>query len=124
MNNVTLIGRLTADPELNYTNSQTAVCKFTLAVNRNGKEGADYLRIVVWGKNGENCKQYLSKGSQCAVHGRIETGSYKNRDGATIYTTDIIADNVEFLSPKKEERSPQVDDFLGRFEGVNDGMPF
>ena len=102
MNSVVLIGRLTRDVELSYTsNTQTAVARFTLAVNRprrNGEDqGADFIRIVVWGKQGERCGQYLHKGRQVAVSGRIETGSYKNRDGATVYTTDVIADNVEFL---------------------------
>jgi single-strand DNA-binding protein len=102
MNSVVLIGRLARDPELSYTPStQTAVCHFTLAVDRprrNGEErGADFLRITVFGRQAENCDRYLSKGRQAAVHGRIETGSYKNREGVTVYTTDIIADNVEFL---------------------------
>ncbi|MBQ6456593.1 MAG: single-stranded DNA-binding protein [Mogibacterium sp.] len=102
MNSVVLIGRLARDPELSYTPStQTAVCRFTLAVDRPRRQGedrgADFLRITVFGRQAENCDRYLSKGRQAAVHGRIETGSYKNRDGVTVYTTDIIADNVEFL---------------------------
>jgi single-strand DNA-binding protein len=102
MNSVVLIGRLARDPELSYTPStQTAVCHFTLAVDRprrSGEDrGADFIRITVFGKQAENCDRYLSKGRQAAVHGRIETGSYKNREGVTVYTTDIIADNVEFL---------------------------
>ncbi len=102
MNSVVLIGRLARDPELSYTPStQTAVCHFTLAVDRprrNGEDrGADFLRITVFGRQAENCDRYLAKGRQAAVHGRIETGSYKNREGVTVYTTDIIADNVEFL---------------------------
>ena len=102
MNSVVLIGRLARDPELSYTPStQTAVCHFTLAVDRPRRQGedrgADFLRITVFGRQAETCDRYLSKGRQAAVHGRIETGSYKNRDGVTVYTTDIIADNVEFL---------------------------
>ena len=102
MNSVVLIGRLARDPELSYTpNTQTAVCKFTLAVDRPRRQGedqgADFLRITVFGKQAETCDRYLSKGRQAAVHGRIETGSYKNREGVTVYTTDIIADRVEFL---------------------------
>ncbi len=102
MNSVVLIGRLARDPELSYTaNTQTAVCHFTIAVSRprrNGEDqGADFLRVTVFGRQAENCDRYLAKGIQCAVHGRIETGSYKNREGVTVYTTDIIADNVEFL---------------------------
>ena len=102
MNSVVLIGRLARDPELSYTpNTQTAVCHFTLAVDRPRRQGedrgADFLRITVFGRQAENCDRFLAKGRQAAVHGRIETGSYKNREGVTVYTTDIIADNVEFL---------------------------
>ena len=102
MNSVVLIGRLTRDPELSYTsNTQTAVCHFTLAVDRPRRQGedrgADFLRVTVFGRQAENCDRFLSKGRQAAVHGRIETGSYKNREGVTVNTVDIIADNVEFL---------------------------
>ena len=102
MNSVVLIGRLTRDPELSYTPSQTAVCHFSIAVDRprrNGEDqGADFIRITVWGRQAETCDRYLSKGRQVAVLGRIQTGSYKNREGATVYTTDVVADRVEFLS--------------------------
>ena len=102
MNSVVLIGRLTRDPELSYTpNTQTAVCRFTLAVDRPRRQGedqgADFIRITVWGKQAETCDRYLSKGRQVAVLGRIQTGSYKNREGVTVYTTDVVADRVEFL---------------------------
>ena len=102
MNSVLLIGRLARDPELSYTPSnQTAVCKFTIAVDRprrNGEDaGADFIRITVWGRQAETCDRYLSKGRQVAVQGRIQTGSYKNREGVTVYTTDVVADRVEFL---------------------------
>ena len=102
MNSVILIGRLTRDPELTYTpNNQTAVTHFSIAVDRPGTQGrdrqADFIRITVFGKQAENCDRYLSKGRQVAVNGRIQTGSYKNREGQTVYTTDVIANNVEFL---------------------------
>ena len=102
MNSVILIGRLTKDPELSYgPNNQTAVCRFTLAVDkprRNGEDqGADFIRIIIWGRQAETCNRYLSKGRQAAVMGRIQTGSYKNREGVTVYTTDVVADRVEFL---------------------------
>ena len=102
MNSVVLIGRLARDPELSYTaNTQTAVCRFTIAVDRPRRQGedqgADFIRITVWGRQGETCDRYLSKGRQVAVMGRIQTGSYKNREGVTVYTTDIVADRVEFL---------------------------
>lgn len=99
MNSVVLIGRLARDPELTYTpNTQTAICRFTLAVNKIDKDkGADFIRITVWGKQAETCDRYLAKGDQAAVHGRISTGSYKDRNGETVYTTDVTADRVEFL---------------------------
>lgn len=117
LNKVILIGRLVRDPELRYTQSNQAVCTFTLAVDKNlskekredaeaaGRPTADFPRIIVWGKMGENASRYLFKGSQCAVDGRIQTGSYKdNESGKTVYTTDIIADRVEFLTRASEEK--------------------
>lgn len=102
MNSVVLIGRLTRDPEVRYTsNTQTAVCHFSIAVDRPRTQGreqtADFIRIAVFGRQAENCGRYLAKGRQVAIQGRIQTGSYKNREGQTVYTTDVIANNVEFL---------------------------
>ncbi|MGI6746773.1 MAG: single-stranded DNA-binding protein [Anaerovoracaceae bacterium] len=100
MNNVVLIGRLTRDPELRYIpESQNAVATFTLAVDRpfSKEKQADFIRITVFGKQAENCERYLAKGRLTAVQGRIQTGSYKNKEGVTVYTTDVIADRVEFL---------------------------
>lgn len=99
MNQVILIGRLANEPELRYTqDAQTAVCRFTLAVNRIKREDpADFIRITVWGKMAENCDRYLSKGRQVAVNGRIQTGSYTDRDGKKVYTTEVVATNVEFI---------------------------
>ena len=102
MNSVVLIGRLARDPELSYTaNTQTAMCRFTIAVDRPRRQGedqgADFIRITVWGRQAETCDRYLTKGRQVAVMGRIQTGSYKNREGVTVYTTDVVADRVEFL---------------------------
>lgn len=102
MNIVVLIGRLTADPELRQTQAGTAVAGFSLAINRgrdrDGNDlGADFPRVTVWGRQAENCSQYLHKGDQCAVSGRLQTGKYQNRSGDTVYTTDVIAKQVEFL---------------------------
>ena len=102
MNSVLLIGRLARDPELSYTpNTQTAVGRFTIAVDRPRRDGedqgADFIRITVWGRQAETCDRYLSKGRQVAVHGHIQTGSYKDRNGDTVYTTDVVAERVEFL---------------------------
>ena len=102
MNSVILIGRLARDPELRYTpNSQTAIAHITLAVDRPVQQGrerqADFIRVTVFGRQAETVERYLKKGRQVAVSGRIQTGSYQNRDGQTVYTTDVVADRVEFL---------------------------
>ena len=105
MNKVVLIGRLTRDPELRYTGSNTAVATFSLAVNRNftnqqGEREADFINIVVWRKQAENVKNYLSQGSQVAIEGRIQTRSYDDQNGQKRYVTEVVADNVEFLGSK------------------------
>ncbi len=110
MNHVVLIGRLTRDPELRYVaGSGTAVCQFTLAVDKQlsrekkqqfeqqGKPTADFIRIVVWGKQAENCANYLAKGRLVAAQGSINVSSYKNNAGETRYSTDVVANNVQFL---------------------------
>ena len=109
MNKVFLIGRLTRDPELRYTGSNTAVATFSLAVNRNftnasGEREADFINIVVWRKQAENVKKYVTKGSLIAVEGRIQTGSYE-KDGQRVYTTDVVADNVQFLESKAQSQN-------------------
>ena len=110
MNKVVLIGRLTRDPELRYTGSNTAVATFSLAVNRNftnqqGEREADFINIVVWRKQAENVKNYLSQGSQVAIEGRIQTRSYDDNNGQKRYVTEVVADNVEFLSSKNSSNS-------------------
>lgn len=116
MNNVTLIGRLTKDPEVRYTADQTAIAKFTVAVDRFGKEKqADFIPVTVFGKQAENCEKYLVKGRKVAIQGRIQTGSYENKEGKKVYTTDVVANTVEFIEwGAKEESVPegfaQVDD--------------
>ena len=144
MNSVVLIGRLTRDPELSYTpNTQTAVAHFSIAVDRprrNGEDaGADFIRITVFGKQAETCDRYLNKGRQVAVLGRIQTGSYKNRDGVTVYTTDVVADRVEFLGQGNsnagnapstnsfEDAEPVMggfDDLPDTFQAAEDDIPF
>ena len=105
MNRVFLIGRLTRDPELRYTGSNLPVATFSLAVNRNfsnqnGEREADFINIVVWRKQAENCKNYLKQGSQCAVEGRLQTRTYDDPNGQKRYITEVVADNVEFLGSK------------------------
>lgn len=99
MNSVVLIGRLTRDPEVRYTNSQLAVATFTLAVDRPmaKEKTADFIRITTFGKSAELCERFLSKGRLCGVQGRIQTGSYQTQNGETRYTTEVYADRVEFL---------------------------
>lgn len=125
MNNVTLIGRLCRDPELSYTTTGTAICKFTLAVDRPTRAGedktADFIRITVFNAQAENSNRYLKKGSKCAVNGRIQTGSYKDRDGKTVSTFDVIANNVEFLDSRAKEERPAE---RPAFTEVNEYPPF
>jgi single-strand DNA-binding protein len=104
MNRVVLVGRLTKDPELKYTQSGVAVVRFTLAVNRAfknaaGETEADFVSCQVWRKPAENVANYLKKGSLAGVDGRIQTGSYE-KDGVKVYTTEVVADSVQFLDPK------------------------
>ncbi len=107
MNKVFLIGRLTRDPELRYTGSNTPVASFSIAVNRNftnqsGEREADFINIVVWRKQAENIKNYLSQGSRVAIDGRIQSRSYDDQNGNKRYVTEVVADNVEFLDTKAE----------------------
>lgn len=124
MNHVVLIGRLTRDPEIRYTaNTQMAVATLTIAVDRPVKAGeekkADFPRIIIFGRQAENCERYLSKGSRIAVQGRIQTGQYKDKDGKTVYTTDVIADRVEFLEfGEKKEDAPSG------FSQLDEDIPF
>ena len=102
MNSVVLIGRLTRDPEVRYiSESQTAVATFTIAIDRPTRAGqekkTDFPRITVFGRQAENCERFLAKGRLVGIQGRIQTGSYTNKDGQTVYTTDVVADRVEFL---------------------------
>ena len=105
MNSVVLIGRLTRDPEVRYTaGTQMAVCTFTVAIDRPVRAGAekqtDFPRVTVFGKQAENCERFLAKGRLVGVQGRIQTGSYTNKDGQRVYTTDVVAENVEFAESK------------------------
>ena len=126
MNSVELIGRLTRDPDIRYTSgSQMAVATFTIAIDRPQKEGeekkADFPRITVYGRQAETCEKYLKKGRMVAIQGRIQTGSYQNKNGDTVYTTDVIANRVEFIDwgePKKK------DDQEDEFEELNEDSPF
>ena len=125
MNVVTLIGRLTSDPEVRYiSDTQTAVARFSVAISR-GKDkdgndkGADFPNVIVFGKQAENCERYLSKGKLVGIEGRIQTGSYE-KDGRKVYTTDVIANRVEFLEWDNKEKS----EIPSGFRAVEDECPF
>ena len=153
MNNLSLIGRLTKDPELRYTNSGIAVCRFTLAVDKvlskdkkmeaenKGQPTADFIGITAFGKTGELVSSYITKGQQLAVTGRIRTSSYDDKDGKRVFRTDVIADRVYFISNSNgnnsnndnnnngvnKEETPNYDDFgLGgdAFPLPDDDIPF
>ena len=111
MNKVILVGNLTKDPELATTNSGVSVCRFTLAVGRryqnaDGERETDFINIVVWRGQADNCHKYLKKGSKCCVIGQIQKRSYEANDGTKRYITEITADEVEFLTskPASEDR--------------------
>lgn len=112
LNRVILVGRLTRDPDLRYTaNGGVAVTRFTVAVNRKftnqqGEREADFINIVTWRALAENCGNYLKKGSLVAIEGRIQTRSYENQEGRTVYVTEVVADDVRFLSTGTS-RSPE-----------------
>lgn len=97
MNAVQLIGRLTKDPEIRYAEGQMAIARFTVAIDRpprDGKKEADFPNVVVFGKQAENCGKYTAKGKLIGIEGRIQTGSYTNKNGDKVYTTDVIANRV------------------------------
>ena len=105
MNKVVLVGRLTAKPELRYTASNTAFTRFSVAVNRNftnadGKRDADFINVVAWRKQAETISKYFDKGNLIALEGRLQTGSYDDKDGNKRYTVDVALDNFEFVESK------------------------
>src|SRR5690625_757288 len=111
INNVTLVGRLTRDVDLRYTPNGKAVANFGLAVNRpfknsNGENEADFINCQAWGKTAENLANYMKKGSQIGVVGRIQTRSYENNEGRTIYVTEVVTENIQFLESKKVANKP------------------
>lgn len=138
MNKIWILGRLTGDPILAYTEStQTAICKFTLAVDRNkagnnGQKETDFFRIVTFGKAAETHARYLSKGRQVSITGTVQTGQYRNKDGITVYTTDVLAEFIEYLgSPKnhgeRNQRSVEENkDVAAEFEtySADEAMPY
>lgn len=110
VNNVVLVGRLTKDVELKYTQSGMAVAKFILAVNRqfkkDGQPDADFIACTAFSKTAENLANFMRKGSQIGVIGNIQTGSY-DKDGTRVYTTDVICNNIQFLESRQEQQGGQ-----------------
>lgn len=154
MNKVLISGRLTADPEVRYSNSGDAIARYTLAVDRrfkkDGEQNADFIRCIVFGKGAEFAEKYLHKGTKMIIEGRIQTGSYKNKDGQTVYTTDVVVESQEFAESKvaqqqsQDQPKPKMenhntyygsnlkgtpasdlgDGFYDIPDGVEDGVPF
>jgi len=118
INTVVLVGRLTRDPELRYTTNNIANLRFTIAVNRqftnqNGERQADFINCVAWRAQAENMARFLKKGSLVGVEGRIETGSFQGQDGQMRYTTDVIANSVQFLEPRSAQAGGAQAEFGG-----------
>lgn len=146
MNKVIILGNLTKDPELNTTNNGISVCRFTLAVSRRfsnseGEREADFIPVIVWRGQAENCAKYLKKGSKACVTGSLQVRSYEAQDGSKRYSTEVVAEEVEFVSSKnnssddgdeqpqraKSEKGSKAEkaDKVSKFEPVDDDdLPF
>lgn len=128
MNSVQLIGRLTRDPEVRYTASQMAVATFSVAIDRPVKAGGerqtDFPRVTVFGKQAENCEKYLAKGRRVAVEGRLQTGSYQNKNGDTVYTTDVVANRIEFIDFKDNQKASKDNEIPDSFQAIDEDVPF
>ena len=125
MNNVTLMGRLTRDPELKYSQAGKAYCRFTVAINREfNREEADFINCLAFGKTAETIAEYLKKGRRIAIVGRIQTGNYENKNGDKVSTFEVVADKFEFVDSARSETSKKSysnnDDVLDD----NDDFPF
>lgn len=127
MNSAILCGRLTKDPEIKSTEKST-VARFTLAVDRRikteGQPEADFISCVAFGKTADFIGKYFHKGMKMLLDGRIQTGSYTNKEGAKVYTTDVIAESVEFAESKRTEQTQETNDFVNIPEGIDSELPF
>lgn len=124
MNNVVLIGRLTRDPELKYSQAGKAYCRFTVAVNRDfNKDEADFINCLAFGKTAETIAEWLGKGRRIALQGRIQTGSYQNSNGDTVYTTEVVADRFEFIDSQNENSKKSYSNNNNVLDD-NDDFPF
>ncbi len=144
MNKVILMGRLTKDPDVRYSQGETAtaIARYSLAVDRrfasrnDNQQTADFISIVAFGKAGEFAEKYLKKGTKVVVTGRIQTGSYTNKDGQKVYTTDVVAEDQEFAESKNasgsqstapsEDVAPSAsaDGFMSIPDGIDEELPF
>lgn len=136
MNRVVLMGRLTRDPEVRYSQGENsmAIARYTLAVDRKGtkEQTADFIACVSFGKQGEFVEKYLRKGTKVALEGRIQTGSYTNKDGVKVYTTEVVTDGVEFAESKNssgqqssgQQDRPADDGFMNIPDGIDEELPF
>lgn len=141
MNKVILIGRFVRDPEVRYTSNDKCCANFSIAVDRKykqeGQQDADFPRVIAWGKTAEFIEKYFRQGMKIVIEGRIQTGKYTNKEGQTVYTTDVVAESVEFAesksassnsnSSKPAESKPKIDDegWMSIPDDVNDeGLPF
>lgn len=128
MNKLTIIGNLTRDPETRVTQSGSSVCSFTVAVNRRGQDDkTDFFRVSAWNKTGETCQKYLAKGRKVAVTGPVSVSTYTGQDGKTYANLEVMAQDVEFLTPKAEQQAapaPAAPADNGYQEVTDDDLPF
>ena len=144
MNKVVLMGRLTRDPEVRYSQGEkaTAIARYTLAVDRtfkrDGEQTADFINCVVFGRSAEFAERYFRQGTKIAISGRIQTGSYTNKDGVKVYTTEVVVEEQEFCESKNANNSNSQqsnmanasnqpssgNDFMSIPEGIEDDLPF
>lgn len=137
MNSVQLLGRLTRDPDVRYTDGGSTIARFTIAVDRRfkqeGGETADFISCIAFGKTAEFIEKYISKGVKIALNGRIQTGSYTNKDGVKVYTTDVVVENVEFAESKNSNMGNSNptpastgvgDGFMNIPDGIDEELPF
>lgn len=126
MNKVVLMGRLTKDPEVRYSagENNTAVARFSVAINRRANNAeTDFINCVAFGKTAELIEKYFKKGNRICVSGRIQTGSYTNKDGAKVHTTDVVVEELDFVETKGEGATSAPADTNG-FEPINEALPF
>ena len=130
MNKVILMGRLTRDPEVRYTQGDkpTAVARYTLAVNRTykrqGEPDADFINCIIFGRSAEFAEEYFRQGLRIIISGRIQTGSYTNRDGAKVYFTNIVVETQEFAESRSSGSAETGDGFMNIPDGLDEELPF